>query len=224
MFIRQMGLLGLAILLGASIGFEREKQGKSAGLRTHALVSLGAALFTMVSIYGFSSVNGMPRDPARVAAQVVSGVGFLGAGTIMHEGLTVRGLTTAASLWTTAGIGMAIGSGMVLAALAGTIMVQVVLVFMFRIEKRYFPHEEAVLRLKAIDRPGLLGEVATVIGRFQMNIVATDINVDREDSTVTIEIIIGHENADYVARAPYAEILQNVLALSGVLRAEMDSW
>ncbi len=220
-----MGLLALSVLLGAVIGLERERQGKSAGLRTHALVSLGSALFTLISIRGFGGVAAMGgRDPARVAAQIVTGVGFLGAGTIMHEGITIRGLTTAASLWTTAGIGMAAGSGMVAVAMAGTVLVHLVLALMARLERRYFPHEATVLRLKAIDRPGLLGEVATEIGRFGLNIVATDVNVDREDATVTIEINISHENAKYVGRSPYAEILQHVLALPGVLQAEMDNW
>ncbi len=221
---RHMGVLAVAIVLGASIGFERERQGKSAGLRTHALVCLGSALFTLVSAQGFASVGAVSRDPARIAAQIVTGVGFLGAGTIMHEGLNVRGLTTAASLWTTAGIGMAAGSGMVAGAITATVLVQIVLVVMVKVEKRFFPHEEAVLRLKAIDRPGLLGEVATEVGRLGLNIVATEINVDREDATVRIEMNIGHINSKYVGRAPYAEILQNVLALPGVLRAEMDSW
>ena len=120
----------------------------------------------------------------------------------MHEGITIRGLTTAASLWTTAGIGMAAGSGMVAVAMAGTVLVHLVLALMARLERRYFPHEATVLRLKAIDRPGLLGEVATEIGRFGLNIVATDVNVDREDATVTIEINISHENAKYVGRSP----------------------
>lgn len=221
---RHMGLLTLAIVLGASIGLERERQGKSAGLRTHALVCLGSALFTLVSAEGFGGMGAVARDPARIAAQIVTGVGFLGAGTIMHEGLTIRGLTTAASLWTTAGIGMAAGSGMAAAAVGATFLVQLVLVVMIRVEKRFFPHEEAVLRLKAIDRPGLLGEVATEIGRFGMNIVATEINVDREDATVRIEINMGHVNAKYVGHSPYAEILQHVLALPGVLRAEVDNW
>ena len=121
---KNLGLMALATLLGALVGLERERQGKSAGLRTHALVCLGSALITIVSIHGFGPVGPGLRDPARVAAQVVSGIGFLGAGTIMREGLSIRGLTTAASLWTTAGIGLAIGSGMVWPAVGATVLVQ----------------------------------------------------------------------------------------------------
>lgn len=98
----------LAVVLGTVVGYEREHEGKPAGMRTHGMVALGAALFTVVSIYGFGSGG----DPARVAAQIVTGVGFLGAGAILHQRGSVRGLTTAASLWVTAAIGTAVGSGM----------------------------------------------------------------------------------------------------------------
>ncbi|MCS7309002.1 MAG: MgtC/SapB family protein [Armatimonadota bacterium] len=95
----------LASVLGAVVGFERELHGRPAGLRTHILLSLGAALFGMVS-QGMGATGG---DPGRIAAQVVTGIGFIGAGTILHLGGTVRGLTTAASIWTTAAVGLAVG-------------------------------------------------------------------------------------------------------------------
>src|SRR6266542_2054899 len=101
----------VAALLGAAIGYEREVHDHPAGMRTHLLVALGSALFTVVSIFGFASGAGQgPVDPSRVAAQIVTGIGFLGAGAIIKYGTSVRGLTTAASLWTTAGIGMAAGA------------------------------------------------------------------------------------------------------------------
>jgi putative Mg2+ transporter-C (MgtC) family protein len=117
--------LGLAAGLGAAIGLERELREREAGLRTHLLVSLGAALFTLVSAYGwtdwrFSNAEGIVFDPTRIAAQIVTGVGFLGAGAIIRQGLTVRGLTTAATLWTVAAIGMAVGAGYYAGALIGT--------------------------------------------------------------------------------------------------------
>ena len=103
----------LASLLGGLIGFERDIHGRAAGLRTHILVSLGAAVFTILSeiISQSTNASGFPADPARIAAQVVSGIGFLGAGVILKEGANVRGLTTAACLWSAAAIGMAAGSG-----------------------------------------------------------------------------------------------------------------
>jgi putative Mg2+ transporter-C (MgtC) family protein len=108
--------LGVAALLGGAIGLERELRDREAGLRTHMLVSMGAALFTIVSAYGFHEflVNGgnlVRTDPTRVAAQIVSGVGFLGAGAIIRQGFSIRGLTTAATLWVVAAIGMAAGAG-----------------------------------------------------------------------------------------------------------------
>jgi putative Mg2+ transporter-C (MgtC) family protein len=113
----------LAAVLGAVIGVEREMHDHPAGLRTHLLVALGSALFTILSIVGFPSSNGAPTDPSRVAAQIVTGIGFLGAGAILKYGPTVRGLTTAASLWAAAGIGMAAGAGKPFIAVAATVIV-----------------------------------------------------------------------------------------------------
>jgi len=114
----------LAAALGVVIGYQRERAGKTAGVRTHGLICLGAALFTVVSIYGFGSVT----DPARVAAGVVVGIGFLGAGAIMHrEGGLVAGLTTAATIWTVAGIGLAAGAGLYLISAVATVLILVVL-------------------------------------------------------------------------------------------------
>jgi putative Mg2+ transporter-C (MgtC) family protein len=112
-----------AVVLGGAIGLERELDEKAAGLRTHILVSLGSALFTLVSAYGFSEfvVAGTSRtDPTRIAAQIVTGIGFLGAGVIFRQGFNVRGLTTAASLWLVAAVGMAAGAGFWAAAVVGT--------------------------------------------------------------------------------------------------------
>lgn len=105
--------LGVAAGLGMVIGIERELREQAAGLRTHMLVALGACLFTLVSAYGFQAIDGATTpDPSRVAAQIVTGIGFLGAGAILREGQWVRGLTTAASLWVVAAVGMAVGLGM----------------------------------------------------------------------------------------------------------------
>ena len=108
--------LGIAAGLGAAVGVERELRDREAGIRTHLLVALGAALFTIVGAYGF----GGSADPTRIAAQIVTGIGFLGAGAIIRDGLSVRGLTTAASLWIVAAIGMSAGAGYYWPAVAGT--------------------------------------------------------------------------------------------------------
>jgi putative Mg2+ transporter-C (MgtC) family protein len=112
----------LAAVLGAAIGFEREIHEHPAGMRTHLLVSLGSAIFTILSIHGFSE-TGAAVDPTRIAAQIVSGIGFLGAGAILKYGTSIRGLTTAASLWSTAAIGMATGAGEWVIAATGTLII-----------------------------------------------------------------------------------------------------
>ncbi len=119
--------LFLALIVGALIGTERKIMHKPAGLRTHALVGLGAALFTIISTYGFLEFSGPPyyrtnMDPARIAAQIVVGVGFIGAGLIFKDENKVRGLTTAASVWLTAGLGTGIGAGMYFTVLAAAAM------------------------------------------------------------------------------------------------------
>lgn len=116
--------LGVALVLSLLIGLERQFRGKEAGVRTHALVGLGAALFMLVSKWGFMDLVGVENisiDPSRVAAQVVSGIGFLGAGIIVFRADAVRGLTTAAAVWLTAAVGMAAGAGLFLLALAATV-------------------------------------------------------------------------------------------------------
>jgi putative Mg2+ transporter-C (MgtC) family protein len=142
--------VALAAVLGGAIGFERELREREAGLRTHMLVAVGAALFTLVSAFAwtdwhFSNASGVVYDPTRIAAQVVTGIGFLGAGAIIRQGLSVRGLTTAATLWVVAAIGMATGAGFYTAAVITTVLVLLSLyplrIAAFRIAERLRPEE-----------------------------------------------------------------------------------
>ncbi len=128
----------IAALLGGMIGFEREYRAKEAGLRTHFLVAMGSALFMIVSQYGFNAVLGtsITLDPSRVAAQVVSGIGFIGAGTIIFQKHVIKGLTTAAGLWVTSAIGLACGSGLYLLSVASTLLVLLCLETIFFILMR----------------------------------------------------------------------------------------
>jgi putative Mg2+ transporter-C (MgtC) family protein len=166
--------IALAAALGGAIGLERELREREAGLRTHMLVSVGAALFTMVSAYAwtdwrFSTQEGLVFDPTRIAAQVVTGIGFLGAGAIIRQGLSVRGLTTAATLWVVAAIGMAAGVGYYEAAFVTTALVLLSLwplrVLAYRLSTRTRPEEgrlavqlpagaSAVSVLEAVERAG----------------------------------------------------------------------
>ena len=166
--------IGLAAALGGAIGLERELREREAGLRTHMLVAVGAALFTMVSAYAwadwsFSNREGLVFDPTRIAAQVVTGIGFLGAGAIIRQGLSVKGLTTAATLWVVAAIGMASGVGYYEAAFVTTALVLLSLwplrIIAFRLSARTRPEEgrlavdlpagaSAVSVLEAVERAG----------------------------------------------------------------------
>jgi putative Mg2+ transporter-C (MgtC) family protein len=142
--------LGVAAGLGAAVGVEREIRDREAGIRTHLLVSLGSALFTIISAYGFhdfltSGASVVRADPTRIAAQIVTGIGFLGAGAILREGLSVRGLTTAGSLWVVAAIGMASGAGFYWAAVVGTGLTIFALwplrIIAYRLIERFRPEE-----------------------------------------------------------------------------------
>ncbi len=114
--------IGAAAGLGGIVGLERELDEKAAGLRTHVLVAVGSALFTMVGAYGFEDFPARSVDPTRIAAQIVTGVGFLGAGLIFRQGFTIRGLTTAASLWLVAAVGLAAGAGFWMGAVIATVV------------------------------------------------------------------------------------------------------
>lgn len=130
----------VAVVLGGIVGFERELGDHAAGFRTHILVCLGSALIVLLSIYGFSEFASEPNvrlDPSRLAAQVVSGIGFLGAGTIMRTGSSVSGLTTAASLWVVAAIGLAVGAGFYYGAILVTVAVLISLFLLNKVEKRF---------------------------------------------------------------------------------------
>lgn len=130
-----------SIVLGSIIGIERELTNKSAGLRTQIMVCLGSCLFTILSIYGFSTaVTLYPLgDPSRVAAQIITGIGFIGAGTVMRQGITVTGLTTASSLWIVSAIGMACGCGKLNIAVVTTILAVAILVLVRIFEKKIMP-------------------------------------------------------------------------------------
>ena len=159
----------LAGVLGGAIGVEREIREREAGLRTHLLVAVGAALFTLVSAYAwhdfhFSNQSGVTYDPTRIAAQVVTGIGFLGAGAIIRQGLSVRGLTTAASLWVVAAIGVAAGAGYYTGAVITTIVVLISLwplrILAYRLIERIRPGEKRLeVELGANESPSLLLEI-----------------------------------------------------------------
>ncbi|MGE5654419.1 MAG: MgtC/SapB family protein [Bacillota bacterium] len=194
----------LASVLGAVVGLEREAHNRPAGLRTHTLVSLGSALIMLVSVYGFNEqiMAGRSSDPGRIAAQVVSGIGFLGAGTILRQGSTVKGLTTAASLWVVAGIGLAVGTGYYWGAIATTGLVMFSLTLFDKIGGRFNERREHVLVVRGLDAPGILGRVGTVLGDFNVNIRSVELeNADNGELIIRLTVRTpNHLNVDELSR------------------------
>jgi putative Mg2+ transporter-C (MgtC) family protein len=185
---KQIGELGLAFVLSSLIGVEREWRQKSAGLKTHTLVGVGSALFLIVSKYGFGDMTGHAvLDPSRVAAQIVSGIGFIGGGLIFVRQDIVRGLTAAAIVWMTAAIGMACGAGLALLALVVTAMHFVVVIGYTELTRR-LPRGSG-LRIVYYDGRGILRDVlATATSRgFAVASVATERDTDRVALTLDVQ-------------------------------------
>ena len=163
----------VAAVLGAAIGVEREIHGHPAGMRTHLLVCVGSALFTGLSIYAFGA-TGTPGgpDPARVAAQIVAGIGFLGAGAIIKDGPSIRGLTTAASLWATAAIGMGAGAGEYIVAATASAIVVFSLWPLNRIAERLHRSDKTVMSIRvALDHLDALGEISTILAARRLDLL-----------------------------------------------------
>ncbi|MDR7544625.1 MAG: MgtC/SapB family protein [Armatimonadota bacterium] len=192
----------LAFILGGVVGFERESVDKPAGFRTHILVCVGAALFALVSREGFF---GSGADPARVASNIVVGIGFLGAGTIFRTGGSVQGLTTAASLWTVAAIGTATGIGYYEGAMGATAIVIGVLTLMKSLERRLPRRGTGHCVVLMADVPGQLGKIGTALGGL-------GVNIDRVEFTEKIDQRV---LLDMQLRLPLRVTRDDVLALLG---------
>ena len=180
--------LTLACILGGIIGLERESLNRPAGFRTYTLVCMGSALAMVVSLdmyyQYYQTVN---ADPGRIAAQVVSCIGFLGAGTIMREGSTVRGLTTAAGLWGVACVGLAIGAGMYVPAVVTTVLILFVLIYFVKFEE----HFTGMRLYKGIvmvvdDAPGQVGIIGSILG--EMGVLIKNISLERLEGENRLEM------------------------------------
>ena len=207
--------LGVATLLGALVGLERERIERAAGIRTHAIVALGAALIMVVSIYGFSDVLGPDQriqvDVSRVAAQVVSGIGFLGAGVIIFQRNVVRGLTTAASVWTVAGLGLACGSGLFAAAGVATVLLLTLQMLLRPIEQRVFaPMRDHWLELDVLRGVGSLAEIEAVISHAGVRIESLRVRPSGHENADRVEITLGAVADDRALR-----LLEQLRALQG---------
>jgi putative Mg2+ transporter-C (MgtC) family protein len=186
----------LAAIAGGAVGLEREKHGRPAGLRTHLLVALGAGLMMIVSEafhlkYAAHDVQSALRiDPSRTAAQIVTGIGFLGAGVIIKEGVTVRGLTTAASLWLAAGLGMAFGMGLFLPGVMATVLALLSLVFLKKLEPIIKKDRYLDMAITARNRPGLQDEIERFFLDRSMTITDIRSQIDLQHGEITFEYVL----------------------------------
>jgi putative Mg2+ transporter-C (MgtC) family protein len=204
--------IALAGALGGLIGIERQLRAKEAGLRTHILVGIGSAMFMIVSKYGFDdllSLSHVVLDPSRVAAQVVSGMGFLGAGTIIIQKQVVKGLTTAAGLWVTAAIGLVIGSGLYEIGIYGTIMTLVVLEVFRQLSNRLFGHHHFIqVRLTPQSVPAVLVELQKMRIR-PGHIAVSQHDGESNECELSLDVTLS-------PKKQIAEIYQQIMAVPGV--------
>jgi putative Mg2+ transporter-C (MgtC) family protein len=178
-----------AAVLGGLVGFERDLHGRAAGLRTHLLVTLGAALFMILSLAVSELSVGRFADPGRIAAQIVTGIGFLGAGAILKDGLNIRGLTTAACLWIAAAIGMAAGAGAYLLAAVTTGIALVALVLLKRVERFYAKDD---YRFLTVTTPLTVASsrVIDIVKREDLTILSCEIDKDYERELIVTRLSI----------------------------------
>ena len=210
-----------AIVLGSVIGLERELTNKSAGLRTQIMVCLGACIFTILSIHGFATaVTLYPLgDPSRVAAQIITGIGFIGAGTVLRQGLTVTGLTTASTLWIVAAIGMACGCGKLSIAVVSTILAVAILVLIRIIERRISPNNLKYLRkikLSFICKYGDYENIYTkLVDMFPDMIDYSNKSIDEDGSNIKISLkILSGEKNPVVCTYKQLEEIKNLHSVS----------
>jgi len=204
----------LACVFGGIVGFERERNDSPAGFRTHILVSLGSALIMVLSMYGFNDFNSVNKDPARLAAQVVSGIGFLGAGTILRDKTSIKGLTTAASLWVVAAIGLAAGAGFYFSAFFVTALVFLTLE---RSVETYFFRNSQTLKVVAVNGTCKVKEINRLLELhciIPQNISMTLLKEEHNRTTI-----------EYKLRTPFRkvnidEILEDINEIDGIYSAE----
>ncbi len=204
------GRLLLAGFLGSLVGLEREIHGRPAGFRTHLLVTMGACLMVGVSDHYYYLYGALPAtesvriDPARVAAQIVTGIGFLGAGAIIKEGAGVRGLTTAACLWVAAGIGMAVGAGMLGPAVLVTVLALISLLLLKRIERWVRKDRYSTLTLDCRNVDSRRAEIETLLSSYGFRVLESGVDKDCLTGATRLDFVIarsGHKDRGQVVEA-----------------------
>ena len=202
----------VAACLGLLIGSERKNRNKSAGIRTHVIVALGAALIMVVSKYGFMDVE--KADAARVAAQVVSGIGFLGAGVIFVRNNLVNGLTTAAGIWATAGVGLALGAGMYVVGISSALLVLLIQFVMHRIAYFADVASGGLIRMTLVKREGIVQSMEDYLQREKLSVISVKINKTKKDEVkLEFDVVFppGYKKTKLLARLVE---MDDVLAVS----------
>jgi len=210
--------LCLGFLAGAIIGFERSSQRQVAGLRTHILIATGATLLMLLSIYLPHHYNPMrTSDPGRIAAQVVSGIGFLGAGAIIRLGNNIRGLTTAASLWFVAAVGLAVGSGMFLVAGVAEAIGLITLIVLNKVEKKIFPSERfKILEISYKDNLSSTREALDIVKGSGIHVQTIDVNQGSKNKGTKLRLLARIPNT-----VDIASIARTIKALGNISKVEI---
>lgn len=228
MTILEMGLrILLAMVIGGIIGWERETNNRPAGLRTHMLVTIGAAVIMLIgeiSLYRYADVTTM--DPTRLGAQVISGIGFLGAGTIMREGVTVKGLTTAASLWAVACLGLASGGGFYEVAIGGTIAILLTLTIFEHLEKRFMKSKTKgiLLELECEDLTNTLENINEAVLRYEASLADMEFceirTAERTWYTLSVKLAFNNRRK----KKSDKDFLSEVFTWQGILKLKSQEY
>ena len=193
--------LVLSMVLGATVGYERKRKGQPAGLRTFSLIAMGATLAMLVSIYVCQEYVGLKNgDPGRIAAQVITGVGFLGAGAIIQMKGSVRGLTTAAGIWMASILGLAVGVGLYVVSIISTLLILFVLVKLEEFEHKHdMGSESRIIRMKVKQICTDMEPIRKVLGKYQASLTNTYVDYDYTENVTRLNLIVLlKENTDYI--------------------------
>lgn len=207
-FVTYVGRLLVALAIGAAIGLEREFQGKAAGIRTNMLMCIGSCLIMIISIE-VARMRGGTADPGRIAAQVITGIGFLGAGTIIRSRFHIAGLTTAATIWVLSALGLAVGAGFLLLAVVGGLLITITLTLIGYVEKAVKRrHGYYVVQLDLESREGIVGAVLELFNEMGIHGTAQEINRSGADWTAIFDY--------HASLAEHEGLLEKLTGLEGV--------
>lgn len=205
----------VAFILGGVVGYERENKSRPAGLRTHILVAIGATLVQITSINYYRYYGVYTSDPMRLGAQVISGIGFLGAGTILKEGLNIKGLTTAASVWTIACIGLAVGAGLYLEAIIATSFIYILLRWMKPVEDRILQNKRNIkLKIYTQKSQGIVGKVSSELEKYGITTLGIKVIETTED---LVEMDVDIKTPYVMAESKLLDIVSNIDIIDKVI-------